>query len=147
MRRLNSQPQRSRKGMILSVELIMVLPILLLVLLAMVEFSLITTAHAKANNVAQTASRELLATPKSPSQIRVAIQRMLGPKWAYGAIADIEFPDQTTRVGKLRLVIPMRNVTPDLLWMTGFSVQGRFVVGEAPLIGAATRPPNSVVQK
>lgn len=143
MRRNSSHTKQDRRGILLSIELILVLPILLLVLLAFVEFSLITTAHARVDNIAAAASRQLLSVNQSTRQIQQTINEMLGQKFAQGAFAEIDIPETKDHVGRIRIMIPMQNVTPDLLWMTGFSVRGRFVVGEAALFGQLT----GVVQK
>lgn len=143
MRLYNSHAKQDRSGIILSIELIMVLPVLLLVLLAFVEFSLITTAHARVENVAATASRQLSTVTKSTRQIQQTINQMLGQQFAHGAFAELDIPQTTDHIGRIRIIVPMQNVTPDLLWMTGFSVRGRFVVGEAALIRQST----GVVQK
>ena len=123
--------KRPRRG-ILAFELLLVLPILLLVVLAAVQFSL--TLHARQQLVA--ASREgcrVAALGGDLSEIAKTIRRTLGN----GRLADAEI-ELTDETGKpisegvtvpsgdsvaVWLRLPTVHVVPDLLRFMGYSIQ------------------------
>lgn len=131
-RRSLLQPQgRPRRG-ILAFELLLVLPILLIVVLAAVQFSL--TLYARQQLVA--ASREgcrVAALGGNLTEVESTIRRTLGN--GRMADADIELTDETGNPLTDGMTIPSGNpvavwlrlptvhVVPDLLRFIGYSIQ------------------------
>lgn len=123
--------RRPRRG-ILALELLIVLPILLIVVLTAVQFSL--TLHARQQLVA--ASREgcrVAALGGDLGEVEQTIRRTLGSGRL--ADADIELTDETGKpiqtgtiisTGDLVAVwvrLPTIHVVPDLLRFMGYSIQ------------------------
>jgi hypothetical protein len=117
------KPQRARKRpAILAMELLLVLPILLGVLLAMIEFSLLLTARQQVTIAAREAVR-LAALGGSPDDVNIMIVRVLG---AHPYDVTIDPEDLDAQPGDPITVVvsvPTNTYVPDLLKFMGFSVQ------------------------
>ena len=124
----------TRRGAILTMELVLVLPVFMLLLFAIVEFSLLSSAQNRITEAAQTGVRQLCITNKSPDDIRESVKRQLGPKLASQMKVDVVSPADAGELANVRITIPMKNATPDLLWLTGFSVSDRVLSADAPMI-------------
>ncbi|HIE97839.1 MAG TPA: hypothetical protein EYG03_06385 [Planctomycetes bacterium] len=134
MNRTSLQHQRSRSGVILSMELVLVLPIFLLLLFAIIEFSLLSTARIRISDAAHAGARRLCLSDTDPAGIRDEVKLMLGKKLSRDAmieVADSQKPGERINV---RILVPMKNATPDLLWLTGFSVRSRILVADALMV-------------
>jgi hypothetical protein len=111
-----------RKGAILSMELVLVLPIFLLLIFSIVEFSMLMSAQTRVANAAQNGARMLsicgMPSVAAEAEVRTRVEQLLGPALAQQCIITI---------------VPMRNACPDLLWMTGFSVAHRSINCEAAM--------------
>ena len=58
---------------------------------------------------------------------------MLGRQLARQAVVDIDDTGRPGDIVNVRVRIPMQNASPDLLWMTGFSVRDRYLDADAPM--------------
>jgi hypothetical protein len=115
-------------------ELVLVLPIFLLLLFAIVEFSLLSTARIRISDAAHAGARRLCLSDTGPEGIRHQVKLILGNKLSRNAtieVADSHKPGERINV---RILVPMKNATPDLLWATGFSVRNRILVAEASMV-------------
>ena len=138
-----SPKQPSRLGAILSMELVLVLPIFLLLLFAVVEFSLIATAQSRINTVAQSATRQLSLHGATPDELKQQVQTSLGPKLAQQAFIKIIDPPNAGDIANVEVVVPMRNTAPNLLWIIGFDLNERHLSASAPMVkevASATEP-------
>ncbi|MBL8818640.1 MAG: pilus assembly protein [Planctomyces sp.] len=123
-----------RRGAILSMELVLVLPILMLLIFAVAEFSMLTSAQTKVSDAARTGARVLSMSGGNSTEIQQLVMEILGPNLANGCQVDVQPGQFAGDTGLVRVTVPMRNATPDLLWMTGFSVRGRSIRIEAPMV-------------
>ena len=115
-------------------ELVLVLPIFLLLLFAIVEFSLLTTARVRISDAAHAGARRLCLSDTGPDDIRDEVKLMLGRKLSRDATIEIAgLPKAGERI-IVRIRVPMKNATPDLLWPTGFSVRDRTLVADALMV-------------
>lgn len=116
-------------------ELILVLPIFLLLIFSIVEFSMLMSAQTRVANAAQNGARMLsicgVAAPSAEAEVRARVEQLLGPALAQGAVVTIEPGAYASDLGHVRVQVPMRNACPDLLWMTGFSVSSRSITCDA----------------
>lgn len=124
-----------RRGAILTTELLLVLPIFLLLLGAIVELTLLVTARNQMANVAHAATRQLCLGRPSDDAVRQQVSQLLGATLSKNASIEITRGQRAGDLANVRLVIPMRNASPDLLWVTGFSVGNRVLVADAPMVG------------
>lgn len=131
---------QNRRGAILSMELVLILPIFLLLLFAIVEFSCIASAKSRISTAAQSATRQLCLYDAPPAALRQHVRKSLGPKLARGAVIRISNPPVVGQLANVEVVVPMANATPDLLWITGFSVSDRTLNASAPMLKETGRP-------
>lgn len=137
-----SQPT-TRRGAILSMELVLVLPIFLLLLFAIVEFSMIASSQSRINTVAQSATRQLSLHGATPDELKQQVKASLGPKLARRAFIKITDPPNTGDIANVEVVVPMQNTAPNLLWIIGFNLNGRHLSASAPMVkevAAAAEP-------
>jgi hypothetical protein len=134
MHRITPKRRRYRSGVILSMELVLVLPIFLLLLFAIVEFSLLTTARVRISDAAHAGARRLCLSDTGPDDIRDEVKLMLGRKLSRDATIEVAGLQKAGERIIVRIRVPMKNATPDLLWPTGFSVRGRTLVADALMV-------------
>ncbi|MGF1582525.1 MAG: TadE/TadG family type IV pilus assembly protein [Gemmataceae bacterium] len=125
-----------RRGYVNILELLFVLPFLLLLLLAMVEFSIMLTMQTRLSAAAHEGVREA-ATGGSPRQVRRVVRRVLGTNHTRHARVRIspEYNDQAPLIPgepvEVRVVVKAKSVVPDLLSVVGFSLRGKQFIGQA----------------
>lgn len=132
--RIAALPHRARKGAILSTELLLVLPVLIGVCLAVVEFAMLLSARQQVKTACQVACRVGTLPAANPSEceeaVRAAAKRALARKRLIEA-HELEFtPGRFAGddvVVEIRL--PMRAAAPDMLCVVGFGLKGRCIVG------------------
>ncbi len=127
----------NRKGAILSMELVLVLPIFLLLIFSIVEFSMLMSAQTRVANAAQNGAR-LLSVCGMPSvaaetEVKSRVEQLLGEALAKQCVITIDPGDYASDLGHVYVQVPMRNACPDLLWMTGFSVSNRSINCDAAM--------------
>ena len=126
-----------RKGAILSMELVLVLPVFLLLIFSIVEFSMLMSAQTRVANAAQNGARMLsicgMPSVAAEAEVRTRVEQLLGPALAQQCVITIEPGDFASDLGRVHVQVPMRNACPDLLWMTGFSVAHRSINCEAAM--------------
>lgn len=126
--------QRSaRLGAILSYELMLVLPIVLALVVALVEFGLLWSASHKVQLAAQVACRvgtrpcdRVLAQDEA---VRLAAERALIDRRLVASHRLTFRP--ATRTGEpvsVEIKVPMGAASPDMLALFGYSLKNRFLV-------------------
>ena len=127
----------NRKGAILSMELVLVLPIFLLLVFSIVEFSMLMSAQTRVANAAQNGARMLsicgVASSTAETEIKSRVEQLLGPALAQQSVITITPGAYASDLGHIHVQVPMRNACPDLLWMTGFSVARRYINCDAAM--------------
>lgn len=123
-----------RRGAILSMELILVLPLFLLLLFAIVEFTMLTAAQTRIANAAHAGARQLCLTNAPAETVRKDVIQSLGSRLGGGATVEVTDPGKAGDRINIRVNVPMQNAAPDLLWMTGFSVRNRVMAADALMV-------------
>jgi len=129
---MRNVPGRSRRGS-LTVEALLVLPVLLLVALGSVEFGLLLSCRQQLWGACREAGR-LAALGHPRSRIHAAVCQYLGETRANHAELCLE-DDQGNAIAepgevpagsavRVRLRLPARCAAPDLLRFVGFSLDG-----------------------
>ena len=122
-----------RRGAVLSIELLAVLPVLLLVIAASVEFGLLMTAHAAAADACHTAARLAALGVADDAALEQAARPALGGRMA--AVAQMQRDDDpTTGIVTVRVSVPMPAAAPNLLWPIGYDLRGRFINASASMV-------------
>ncbi len=137
----------NRKGVILSMELVLVLPIFLLLVFSIVEFSMLMSAQTRVANAAQNGARMLsicgVPSTTAETEIKSRVEQLLGPALAQQSVITIIPGAYASDLGHIHVQVPMRNACPDLLWMTGFSVAHRYINCDAAMAMERTSLVNS----
>jgi Flp pilus assembly protein TadG len=123
-----------RKGAILSMELVLILPIFLLLVFSIVEFSMLMSAHTRVANAAQSGSRMMCISGANESEVKERVTSLLGASLAKDCLIQVYPANYAGEIGRVAIRVPMRNASPDLLWMTGFSLQDRSIDADAPMV-------------
>lgn len=129
----SKSPVCGRLGAILSMELVLVLPVFMLVLFSVIEFSMLSTACTRLNDASRCGARMLCITNRSEEDVKSQVQKMLGSQLSRNVQIEIQDSGRPGDIVNVSVRIPMANASPDLLWMTGFSVRNRFLRGESPM--------------
>lgn len=70
----------------------------------------------------------------SVEQVRANVTELLGSNLARNASIEVTTGAKSRDLVNVRVLIPMQNATPDLLWITGVSVRNRTLTVDAPMI-------------
>lgn len=122
--------RRSRRG-VLSLELILVLPILLIVILATVEFGMLLASGQAVNAAAGVGAREATLPGATPAKVQAAVQRAVA-SWRFArrldAVQISPAHPQDARTGdpvKVTVSVDSAAAAPNLLRFVGVSLAGQ----------------------
>ena len=127
---------RKRRGMLLSYELLWVLPILGGVFFAVVEFGLIWSAQHQMTAASQVGARVASLPAESPQvrelAVRQAVDLALAGTGLGGAYRlELVAGESSGDLVVVKLLAPMEQAAPDLLAMAGLSLRGRQLIAQS----------------
>lgn len=131
---LPHRPVRKRRSGVLSMELILTLPILGMVLLALLEFSLLFSARNQLVEASRVGARLASVAGASHDGVEAEVRRVLSPTLQTGLVVETELPAHSGEMVVVALSVPMNMASPDLLWPAGFTLQGRKLVSETRMV-------------
>lgn len=144
MKRTTQVPVRHlshrRHGAVLSMELVLVLPIVFLLLFALLEFSLLMAAYARVCSAAQSGARHMSITGAEPVAVQQYINQLLGPALSNSAAITVLPAEYAGQIGSVQLSVPMKNASPDLLWFIGFGLAGRALEARSAMVMERSSP-------
>jgi len=115
----------------LTLELVLALPILLLVVLAAIEFSILLMGNQAISAAAAIGAREASMPGATPQRVQVAVRRALKP-WRFAGkidpvVLDPPQPAQVPSGQPVSVTVRVRSleVAPDLLKFVGVSLAGQ----------------------
>jgi hypothetical protein len=122
--------RRSRRRGVLSMELVFTLPILGMLLMGLLEFSLLFFARADVAEACRAGARKGTLHGATLESVEDEIRRTLSPRLQQQmeVLADINATSGDMVHVAVRL--PMSSASPDLLWPAGFSLDGRYLYCE-----------------
>jgi Flp pilus assembly protein TadG len=140
-RRSTKVRRRDRKGLALSVELIVVLPVLLLVLVAMVEYGILLVSSQGISAAANVGARQAALPSSSKADVDAAVETALGGFIWQGRQETLVFVngakdnsvapntgllDASTTGDEIQVTVSIDadEVTPDILRYIGLSLAG-----------------------
>jgi Flp pilus assembly protein TadG len=133
MRSTQKRTPRRRKGALLSVELVFVLPILLIILFGFVELSLLLMGMQRVQAASSAACR-VATLPATDADLQQQAMREAAAG-ALGKAGMVETFQMNSDIGPnagdpvaVEISVPMAAAAPDLLRVIGFSLQGRQLV-------------------
>ena len=126
-------PQRSRSG-VLSMELVLTLPILLLVLTGIFEFTLLFFARGEVVEASRVAARKATLPGVSPQDVEDEVRKVLHPRFHESLQVDAMLGEKSGDVVAVMVTVDMGAAAPDLLWPIGYRLQGRPLLSETCMI-------------
>jgi hypothetical protein len=125
---------RRRRAIVLSLELILVVPLFLLLVFSIIEFSLLMSARTRIAAAATSGARQMSLGSGSPEQIQNDVKHLLGPELARRSRIQVDPGNHVGAVGRVTVSVPMSDASPDLLWMIGFGLSERTLEADAPMV-------------
>ena len=117
--------RRHRRCGVLSMELVLVLPILALVLSGVFEFSLLFLARGELVEASRVAARTASLPGRTLEDVEEEVLKVLHPRFHDSLQVDAEFGEKSGDCVAVALTVDMSDAAPDLLWPIGYSLQGR----------------------
>ena len=121
---------RSRRRGILSAELLLTLPILTVLLFGLLEFSLLFFARGDVVEASRTGARAARLYGATTESVEEEVRLSLGGRLAPHVRVTAELGDKTGDEVSVAVQVPMAAASPDLLWLIGYSLQGRELLCE-----------------
>jgi hypothetical protein len=134
IRRTSSHRRITRRRGVLTAELVLTLPILLVVILGLFEFTWLFYARGMVVEASRVAARKASLPGANLEIVQAEVNRLLPARFVSHARiqADLgEFPGDVVSVA---VAVPMRSVAPDLLWPIGFTLSGRDLYSETRMV-------------
>ena len=129
-----SRSGRRRRGGLLTMEMILVLPILFTVLMAVFEFSILFFARSSVVQACRAAARRASLGVTDQSEIEEVVRGVLSPNLQYNHTVYYIPAERAGEITTVGLTVPMSTAAPDLLWPVGFSLQGRYLIEETSVV-------------
>jgi hypothetical protein len=133
--RCSAVPGKSRRRSgVITIEMIMVLPILMIVLMAVFEFSMLFFARSSVVQASRLAARQASLGVTNQAELEQLVSRVLSPTLQQGFQVYVIPAERSGEITTVGLKVPMSSAAPDLLWPAGFSLQGRYLAEETSLV-------------
>ena len=118
-----------RRG-VLSMELLLTLPILTVLLFGLLEFSLLFFARADVVDASRAGARAARLYGATAESVEEEVRFSLGGRLAPHVRVQADLGEKTGDEVRVAVEVPMAVASPDLLWMIGYSLQGRELLCE-----------------
>ena len=125
--------RRRRRGF-LSMEFAMVLPLLFVVLLAAVQFSMLFFARGDLVDACRVGARMATQPSVLPEDVEQRVREVLEPRFRSRARINVRTGAYPGDVVAVAVSVPMRSAAPDLLWPIGIRLAGRELHAETRMI-------------
>lgn len=130
-----TQATSPRAGMVHAVELLVALPVLMVVAVAILEFSLLWSANMRVKEASRAAARIASLPAANTAELeqaatRAAVLALADARLAKELRLHIEPGAHTGDAVLAEVVIPMQAAAPDLLDFFGFSLRDRLLVAQ-----------------
>ncbi len=111
-------------------ELVLTLPLLMLVLFAVFEYSMLFFARGGVVEASRIGARSATHPGATIETVEQSVAEALGPQLSQNANVCIESGQFSGDRVVVVVKVPMAAASPDLLWPIGFGLQGRYLVAE-----------------
>ncbi len=128
-----SEKKKKRRGF-LTMELVVVLPILMTVLFALFEFSMLFYARGNVTEASRAGARTASLPGVDQTEIEKDVLRILKPQMRSLANIEIKQGEYSGDPVSVTVRVPMKLVSPDLLWPIGYSLKNRNFVAETRML-------------
>lgn len=112
-------------------ELVLVLPILATLLLGMFEFAMLFFARSEVVDACRAGARKGTLPGVTAWDVEETVLATLSPRMRSAATVDAETGVHTGDPVLVSVRVPMSAAAPDLLWLIGFTLDGRDLISES----------------
>jgi len=112
----------------------MTLPILLVVLLGLFEFTWLFYARGMVVEASRAAARKATLPGAAVADVESEVLRLLPARFGSQVRVQAELGQYAGDVVSVAVAVPMRSVAPDLLWPIGISLAGRDLYSETRMV-------------
>jgi hypothetical protein len=130
----NRRPSRRARRGLATAELSFTLPILLIVLMAIFEFSLLFLARGELVEASREGARVAVLPGASYETVEWAVRQNLTPRLRGSAEIEIAGGDRAGELTTVAVRVPMQLASPDLLWPIGYSLKGQSLFAETRMM-------------
>src|SRR5262249_27350150 len=123
--RTSQHRNHARRRGILSMELVLTLPIVGIVLLALLEFTLMFYSRSIVVEPSRAGARRATLTGTTIADVEWEVRRILTPQLQQGMQLYVNLGEHSGDLIAVGIEVPMQNATPDLLWPIGVGLNGR----------------------
>lgn len=131
--RVKQPASRRRRGM-LSMELILTLPILLIVLMGLFEFMMLFYSRSLVVEATRVGARKASMPGATQESVEEEVRLVLSPSLQTGMQVEVDMGLNSGDVVVVSVQMPMSSACPDLLWPIGLSLEGRNLYSETRMI-------------
>lgn len=125
-RLLRGTPRPGRRGAILTVEMLLVLPVIFGLILALVELSMLWVGNHKLAAAARAGCRVATLPGSTDADVVDAVRLTLGNRRLADAVkVNVAWAQYTGDPVTVELQAPMKAAAPDLLGLVGFTLADR----------------------
>jgi len=110
------------------------LPILLIVLMAIFEFSLLFLARGELVDASREGARVAALPGASQESVEWVVRENVAPRFRNAVVVDVSGGAQSGEVITVAVRVPMRSASPDLLWPVGYSLKDQTLVAETRIL-------------
>lgn len=128
-----SRGQNRRRGW-LSIELVLTLPILMVLLLGLFEFSLLFYARSSVVEASRAGARAASLAGIDQQHVEQAVRRILPTALNENCQVDYQSGEKSGDKVTVGVRVPMSSAAPDVLWMVGYSLEGQDLYAETSMI-------------
>jgi hypothetical protein len=137
MNTIHSQTQkhtaRKHRGW-LSIELVMTLPILMMMLLGIFEFTMLFFARGEIVEAARIGARKATYPGVTEADVEQEVLRVLNPRYFEYTTVETSLGAKSGDVVSVIVKVPMQLASPDLLWPVGFSLKDQYLISETRMV-------------
>lgn len=134
MQQLKRKNTNSKRRGFLTMELVFVLPIFLIVLFAIFEFSLLLFARGSLAEATRTGCRVACMPGSTQQDVENAVYSVVGTRIAGNMSINVELGRSSGDVVEVGIRVPMNTISPDLLWPIGYSLRERHLYQSARML-------------
>ncbi|MEZ6053934.1 MAG: pilus assembly protein [Planctomycetaceae bacterium] len=130
----NHLRHRTRRDGVLSMELVLTLPIVMVLLMGILEFTMLFFAQGSVREASRLGARRATMQGVGEEDIHQDIKHALGRTlypYAEVSLTDAEHSGDPVIVA---VRVPMRAASPNLLWPIGFDLNGRYLTSQSHMV-------------
>ncbi|WP_437206477.1 TadE/TadG family type IV pilus assembly protein [Planctomicrobium sp. SH664] len=115
-------------------ELVLALPILLLLIAALFEFSFLFAARGDVVQAARAGARLAALNGVQEEDIELEVEQTLGGRFGTSYSVESQLGTAPGDEVVVAVRVPMTAAAPNLLWAIGYNLQGREIISESRVL-------------